>query len=119
MAKIAMLTLITLGILFFDSEKVESFGFMFIQKANSRLSGSCTSLENIQAASKVGCAMICAQQSGCNSANFRVLESECQLNNCDKISNDTIEEKENFIALFRSRLSAIILKKLNFILSSI
>ena len=72
-------------------------------KLNSlRKSVGCDSIANVKVVSKVECAMLFAQRSDVNLADFNVLLSTCELKFCNQINNDTFEENDDYVTIFRS-----------------
>ena len=55
----------------------------------------CNSIENVKVVSKMECAMLFAQRSDVNLADFNVLLSTCELKFCNKIYEVTFTEGEN------------------------
>ena len=62
----------------------------------------CELIENVKVVSKVECAMLFAQRSDVNLADFNVLQLTCELKFCNQISNETFENNNDFEAISRS-----------------
>ena len=69
---------------------------------NQKKSVGFNSIENVKVVSKVECAMLFAQRSDVNLADFNVLLSTCELKFCNQINNDTFEENDDYLTIFRS-----------------
>ena len=62
----------------------------------------CNSIENVKVVSKVECSTLFAQRSDVNLADFNVLLSTCELKFCNQIDNDTFEENDDYVAMYRN-----------------
>ena len=69
---------------------------------NLHKSVGCDSIENVKVVSKVECAMLFAQRSDVNLADFNVLLSTCELKFCNQISDDDFEQNQDYVLISRS-----------------
>ena len=72
----------------------------FMRMKNQCKSFGCNSIENVKVVSKVECAMLFAQRSDVNLADFNVLLSTCELKFCNQINNDTFGKDDSYVAIF-------------------
>ena len=91
-----LFTLIAMLIGFGKSELRENW----MKLNNFHKSIGCNSIENVKVVSKLECAMLFAQRSDVNLADFNVLLSTCELKFCNQINNDTFEENDDYAAIY-------------------